>query len=363
MRTSRLQGSGLSAWQLVCSALLLSTLTSSIHAQEMLTDCEFSDPYPLDANGFVTLEHYLNPYEGTFTMRVTYNQEHTWIGVGMNLENGASHASASFAVIGSVLEAVDGDASYVGEAYRYSMDSTDSDASGVSRLADFPGHLKRSSFVQNPENEEDEITVLEFTHDLVIRNENNLDEILYQIAVPSPPSSGSSSGSIGGGDDGNADELGEPDRDGRQLQQATRFIWAVGLPTNQWEGFHELHGSFTLEELPSLSFCQNLFSDAPSETPTTEAQSISNGVFPTEGEEDRDNSGSDAGNSGLEGDIDFVDDFVDDDLQFAGNELQDPVAHLWVSSQHSSVFNRIFEASRSSILQYSILLSSCITAF
>ncbi|KAG7342967.1 hypothetical protein IV203_020912 [Nitzschia inconspicua] len=318
------------ARQFACAVLLLSTWTlSTSSAQEWLSDCALSDPYSLDDNGFVTLQHYLNPYEGTFTMRVTYNQAHTWIGVGMNLENGNSHTSSSYAVIGSVQEDVDGDSSYVGEAYRYFMDSTASDGSGVTRLLDVPGHLKRSVFVQNPANQEgDTITVLEFTHDLVIRNDNNVDEILYQIAVPSPSQQNGGEGDFEDGN-GESDGSGEPDRNGgrRKLQQSTRFIWAVGLPTNQWAGAHQLHGSFTLEELPSLSFCVDIFTNAPSETPTTETYRISNGVFSTQSEN---NDGSD-GNDFAGGDIDALgDDFLDDDLARAGSELQDPVAHIWL---------------------------------
>jgi hypothetical protein len=319
MKTSFMQRS--LAWKLVCSSLFLFVFSWTL-AQEVLTDCQFSQPYSLDANGLVTLEHYLNPSERTFTMRVTYRQGHSWIGVGMNLDNGASHTTSTYAVIGSVQqEGVDGKDSYVGEAYRYYMDSTAADGSGVSRLSDFGGHIQNSSFVQNSSNQGDEISILEFTHALVLRNESSPGEVLYQITVPSQPADG-------GGDDNNNGvvETGRTDNGGRNLQQATRFLWAVGLPTNQWTGYHELHGSFTLDELPSLSFCVVLANDTPSETPAIAAQTNVDGeVSSAEWFEDESENGG--------GEIDFVED--DDgggvgDLLVAGNELQDPVAHLWV---------------------------------
>lgn len=58
----------------------------------------------------------------------------------------------------------------------------------------------------------------------------------------------------------------------------------------------------------------------------------------TEGEPGGDEGDSSSGGGGDES-IDNLDEFLGDDLAFAGNELQDPVAHLWVSTSGKLVLS------------------------
>ncbi|KAL3925101.1 MAG: hypothetical protein SGILL_000627 [Bacillariaceae sp.] len=282
------------------------------------------------------MEHYINAEEGTFTMRLTYTGDHSWIGVGMNALNSADHTTATYAVIGSVLRAPAPYTEYVGEAYRYYLDSASEDGSGITRLGDLRRHLKSSSFVQNPQTDQELVSVLEFTHDLLVRNENNVDEILFEISAPAVEESTNNNEDTD--EDENTentdDRLEAPDRgDGfdfrrrRQLQTPTAFMWAVGLPDNQFDGRHVLQGSFTLADLPSVQYCETLGTEAPSEFPTTNAQAVFNDVFPTNQEEQENEPSSNS-----EGNLDFGDDdmFNDDFLLEENEALQDPVAHLWL---------------------------------
>ncbi|KAL3912262.1 MAG: hypothetical protein SGARI_001252, partial [Bacillariaceae sp.] len=317
-------------------------------AQAQSSTCEFSSPVFLDDDEQVSLEHYINRDDETFTIRLSYSQGHSWIGVGFNALNQPDHTTPTYSVIGeALLQPEDPNASYLGEAYRYYLDTQAEDASGVNRLPDFPGHLKQSTFVQNPVNDAEQISVLQFTHDLVVRNENNFDDVLFTISVPGDNSnSNSNSNNSGGGDDSNNNNNSDGNNDdrlqapeGRRALQfdndqfPTTFIWAVGLEENQFMGRHVLHGSFTLNSL-GVNFCGDgdVGTDAPSGAPTTNAQSVFNDVFPTPQDENNESSGSGGDNgSGGGGNIDFNDDIFEDDFAQQENQaLQDPVAHLWV---------------------------------
>jgi hypothetical protein len=324
-------------------------------------ECTFSDPITLDSDGQVTMQYFMNVREDTFSMRITYVGGHSWVGLGINTDQ-TEEMSPSFAVIGHVEQdkelELDENESYVGPAYRYYMNSAAEDGSGVVRLKDIRGHLKGSSFVQNPIIEEVGVSTLEFTHDMLIRNEDNPD-IGYSIVVDLPPTLGNNNG----GDEGSPNEDRTDDRlemhegDGETINddavvddeedaiynpRLTRFIWAVGLPGNQWEGPHTVHGSFTLNM--GLNVCTNLQSEAPSESPTTVAQAI-------------------AGNVSV-GNIDNIyndDDYINANQQDEALNLQDPVKHLWVSQIEAFACLKIYEVF--SLTAPPSSYCSCITEF
>lgn len=168
---------------------------------------------PIHKDGTSFMQHYVNDDEGTFTMRIRYTDGQSWIGIGINMQGKGKMAPAE-AVIGDINRGVK----------RYSMESDDKTGSGVIPLQDINGHLKSSSFVQTEGGE----SILEFTHDLVIRNPGD-DSIVHEIS------------------------------------ESSVWIWAIGLPNNAWEGKHKLHGAFEGFEL--YSSCVQATNE-PTQNPT-----------------------------------------------------------------------------------------------
>ena len=170
-----------------------------ISLAESQYNCRYSEEIPIHKDGTSFMQHYVNDDEGTFTMRIRYTDGQSWIGIGINTQGKGKMAPAE-AVIGDINRGVK----------RYSLQSDDKTGSGVIPLQDINGHLKSSSFVQTEGGE----SILEFTHDLVIRNPGD-DSIVHEIS------------------------------------ESSVWIWAVGLPNNAWEGKHKIHGAFEGFELYS----------------------------------------------------------------------------------------------------------------
>jgi len=150
------------------------------------------------------MSHYINIDEKTFTIRIRYTGGHSWIGIGINTDD-SNKMTPAYAVIGDVY--------HQPNVQRYKLISDDKTGSGVIPLLDnvLNNHLKLndSSFIQTTttntntntmtESETQE-SVLEFTHDLIIRNENDPSIIEYEI------------------------------------NESSVWIWAIGLPDNTWAG-------------------------------------------------------------------------------------------------------------------------------
>jgi len=153
--------------------------------------CRFSDELGIDKGGNTFLQHYVNRDEGTITMRIRYTGGQSWIGIGIN-RNGKGKMTPGYAIIGDASRGVK----------RYNLASDDKSGSGVIPIDDVHGHLKSSSFTQNGGE-----SILEFTHDLAILNPDDGSTLL-------------------------------------EISDASVWIWAVGLPNNQWEGKHKVHGAF-----------------------------------------------------------------------------------------------------------------------
>uniref|UniRef100_A0A6U9ZKQ1 DOMON domain-containing protein n=1 Tax=Pseudo-nitzschia australis TaxID=44445 RepID=A0A6U9ZKQ1_9STRA len=192
---------------------LLVVASFLISVAESQYNCRYSEEIPIHKDGTSFMQHYVNDDEGTFTMRIRYTDGQSWIGIGINMQGKGKMAPAE-AVIGDINRGVK----------RYSMESDDKTGSGVIPLQDINGHLKSSSFVQTEGGE----SILEFTHDLVIRNPGD-DSIVHEIS------------------------------------ESSVWIWAIGLPNNAWEGKHKLHGAFEGFEL--YSSCVQATNE-PTQNPT-----------------------------------------------------------------------------------------------
>jgi hypothetical protein len=157
--------------------------------------CSFSEEIPLDADGTVLMQQYVNYQEGTYSVRVRYTQGYSWIGIGINYY-GDAYMVPAYAVIGRM---EDDGAPSVG---RYWLERTVVD--GVLPIEDPNGHLKTAtaSFMQL-----DGETILEFTHDLIIMEEG----IVYE-----------------------------------NVTSNSTWIWAVGPEDNDWGSRHRLQGSFSI---------------------------------------------------------------------------------------------------------------------
>jgi hypothetical protein len=214
------------------SVLLLLMVAASVSSQddeEPDYDCTFSEEISIHPSGQVLLQHYVNYFEGTFTMRVRYTGGHSYIGIGTNYI-GRPWMAPAYAVIGDKSR----------EVKRYWLEEEYEDGSGNIPYPDVNGHLKASSFVQNDDTDE---TLLEFTHDLIIRDEETgTNRIEYEHTADST------------------------------------WIWAVGLPDNQWEGVHRLHGSFQI----------NLFDSCVPKTSSPTAAPISTNTDEDPDEEEED---------------------------------------------------------------------------
>jgi hypothetical protein len=254
----------------------------------------------LDDNNQVTLEHFVNVLDETINMRITYTgDEHRWIGMGVNTA-GSMGMTPALVVIGRDEGKDDDDNNDDDESssrpsttsvHRYSLTSDSRDASGVTLLDDVHGHLKPSgsSFVQFTTEDGARVSVLEFTHDLVVRDDTNFDKILYQIVSAKTGVNGTGTAHTDttaeaiedderSNDDGFDDDGVDDDNEGTVSDEgsnppnvfapvSTRWIWAVGGSNNRWRGAHRLHGSFllTLDE----NNCLMVESDAPSTAPST----------------------------------------------------------------------------------------------
>jgi hypothetical protein len=176
--------------------------------------CSLSEPISLHSDG-VVLEQVANRAEGIFTMRVTYTGGQSWVGIGINSE-GQSKMLPATAVIGRAFDS--GETSVL----KYDLTSDNKDASGVVTMSDNQQTLQDAIFTQT-ETE----SVLQFTQYLNEPSQVVTDESLW--------------------------------------------IFAVGLPDNEFQGKHTIHGSFR------LSLTDNCILIAPetpqpTPTPTTPAQ-------------------------------------------------------------------------------------------
>ena len=191
---------------LLAGSFLIGLAESQSQSQsQSLYTCNYSDELSIHNDGTTFMQQYINQEEGTFTMRIRYTGGNSWIGIGINTK-GKGDMVPAYAVIGDINRGVK----------RYNLQSDDKKGSGVIPLEDTNGHLKsgESSFVQTTEatGDGDGESILEFTHDLVIRDPSN-GSIIHEIS------------------------------------ESSTWIWAVGLPNNVWEGKHKVHGAFNGFEL------------------------------------------------------------------------------------------------------------------
>lgn len=190
------------------ASLLLSTMalaTAVVQAQDQQAvigdtqeggGCEWSEPLEI-YKGKVTLEHYKNTEAGTYTMRLTYTQGNAWVAIGVN-HHGSFRMAPSSAVVGRIEYAEDDITPIGSSVLKYDVTSTSKDGSGVVPMADELQTLMDATFEQN-----DETSVLTFTQKLI--------------------------------------DVGQP-----AITDESSWIFAVGLPDNQWDGTHKVHSSFFL---------------------------------------------------------------------------------------------------------------------
>jgi hypothetical protein len=194
------------------SLFLLSALSFWYASAEWV--CPLADPITLDSDGLVTLEQVANKAEGTFTMRLTYSGGQSWVGIGINRE-GSSNMEPTAAVIGRILDGAP-------DVSKYDLISSSKDGSGVIPM-DLQ-NLKDVKFEQT-----DTTSVLTFTQQLSDETVTVTDDSVW--------------------------------------------IYAVGLPDNQWAGKHLIHGAFYLRGMDEL--CTEVATgptSAPAPTDGTDTQ-------------------------------------------------------------------------------------------
>lgn len=220
------------------SVLFLSFLCCGASAEYV---CPLADPIQIEED--VTLEQVANPAEGTFTMRLTYYGGQSWIGIGINHEN-SNNMTPSTAVIGRMDNGTP-------SVLKYDLTSDAKDASGVVPMA--IQNLQNVRFEQT-----DTTSVLEFTQ--------LLDEETQTVTSDSV------------------------------------WIYAVGLPDNQWAGKHQIHGAFQLTAMDEL--CVEVAGpvQAPVQQPTDSASQPTEVVAaqPTEPTNDVSAGGNDEDDSSEE---------------------------------------------------------------
>ncbi|KAL3909106.1 MAG: hypothetical protein SGILL_008221 [Bacillariaceae sp.] len=213
-------------------ALLLLWL-SKVSAQ---LQCSYSEEIALNAENTVFLQQYVNQQEGTYSVRLRYTEGYSWIGVGINYYDEAYMVPA-YSVIGREED----DASVT--VARYWLERTF--VTGILPIEDPNEHLKAGARLI----QENESTILEFTHDLVILEEG----IVYENVT--------------------SDSI---------------WIWAVGPQDNEWGTRHTLQGSFSVELSetcvdPSFGATNTTLpwgdGNNIGEDPTTETASSTNIVF------------------------------------------------------------------------------------
>ena len=156
-------------------------VSSLLQLADAALECYLSSPRTIGQN--LTLQEVMNHEAGTYTMKLTYTGGRSWIGIGIN-SNKQSKMSPARAVIG---RAETGGSASVGY---YQMTSDSQNGFGI--LKSSFNTLKRATFEQT-----DTTSVLTFTQ--------NLAEM--------------------------------------RVFDDSMWIFAVGLPNNQWFGKHEIHGS------------------------------------------------------------------------------------------------------------------------
>jgi len=190
----------------------------AVAAEAASYECQYSAPMDL-YNGNLFLEQVRNNEAGTYMMRLTYRGGQSWIGIGINSQ-GQSKMTPATAVIGRASD--DGSGTSV---LHYNLGSDASDGSGVQPLAS--ATLQNARFTQSSTE-----SILEFTHGL--------------------------------------NEMGVTDD--------STWIFAVGLPNNQWAGKHAIHGSF---RLALTDACQNVEVVAAANVATTPPVTPAPVVAPT----------------------------------------------------------------------------------
>ena len=164
-------------------------------------DCTLSAPIILFDKDpdIVTLQQVVNVEEGTFTMKLNYTGGNAYVGIGVNTDGGEKMTPAN-AVIGRAYDDAEGTTTVM----RYDLMSDEKDGSGVVPLdTQYQDMLKDATF------EQPDLTtsILTFTQPI---------------------------------DDGNL--VVTPD---------SKWLFAVGLPDNMWEGKHKIHGAFSLGLTPN----------------------------------------------------------------------------------------------------------------
>ena len=214
----------MSPWYSLMLAFLWADPSLLVQTNAQTTGCALSDPVTL-VDGLI-LQQVQDSISGTYTMKLTYKGGHSWIGIGIN-RNGRAKMFPADAVIGKTLE---DDTSNVG---LYHLGSTSDDASGVQPYSSNTFDDVNTSFMQTTEDGTD-ISVLQFTQSLA--------------------------------------EM--------QVTPESVWIFAVGLPDNQWAGEHRIKGSFQL----TLTECGAVSSgnSNPSDTQTSTEESSEDDLVSTE---------------------------------------------------------------------------------
>ncbi|KAL3936778.1 MAG: hypothetical protein SGBAC_007982 [Bacillariaceae sp.] len=161
---------------------------------------------PVEVAPGLTVENWVDHDELLFRMRVTY-QGKSWVGI--SFENDGRPGKPPFAVIGRQEEDSAIDGSSGGTSVRkYTLNTANPDATGVVRMPQGSQTLEQVQFFQTNTK-----TVMTFTKSM-----NEIFDAPEQIVT---------------------------DR--------TTWIYAVGLPDNQWTGAHTIHGKFNLALNPCFS--------------------------------------------------------------------------------------------------------------
>jgi hypothetical protein len=207
--------------QMVLSLLLLLPSMSAA-----APNCILSDPIPIHKDGSVTMEQAADYDAGTFTMRITYTGGRSYVGIGVNLNGGTGMIPAK-AVIGRGYEEVqDGTATTTTTTtvLQYDLYSDAKDGSGVVPFDPSLQTLSDTSFVQT-----ESTSILTFTQPL------------------------------------------QDETAGLAISDSSSWIFAVGLPNNEWQGKHSIHGSFSFALTPCVYPATTVPTTAPVAAPVVDS--------------------------------------------------------------------------------------------
>ena len=194
-------------------------------------DCTLSEPMVIyegrNTGDILTLQQVLNLEELTFTMKLNYTGEtNAWIGIGINTGQ-LTKMTPGNVVIGRAYNEDD-----TTSVMRYNLMNDQEDGSGVVPQDDYYQDYLMDATFEQPDYY---TNILTFTHPI---------------------------------DDGNL-----------VISPDSTWIFAVGLPDNQWDGKHTIHGSFLLTLTDDCVAIPD--TESPTEPPTNSTEE-DDGVVPSE---------------------------------------------------------------------------------